>query len=401
MQTWVYSNTVELTTKSSCPAQLVCSPANQTVNINQAASLSATGGNGSYVWSAPGASAQTVSGQTISVTYNNSGSKSVQVTSGSQTATCNVQVNIPLPTTTTLTISKVVRNVTQGGSFAENLSNVRVGDVLEYQLRVRNTGSVAASAVTLRDYLNQPNLLSDFRNMTTSQLFTGSFGNGSVVTFASDLQPNAEFVVGYLFTVSAQMNGTISACNTATTTANNAASATDTACVTGTPGVPNLVLSKSAYNDTKNVDATTRAASREDYITYTLTVRNTGNSDATNYVFTDNLSGVLPLADMVDLGGGTLVAQTLSYPAVTVPAGGTVSKTFRVRVKYFLSSSISYQMINTFGNTVVIVINPPTPYTPPKTGGMTDVLGGIGFAGLLTSAALLQRKKNILKLIFA
>jgi hypothetical protein len=32
---------------------------------------------------------------------------------------------------------------------------------------------------------------------------------------------------------------------------------------------------------------------------------------------------------------------------------------------------------------------------------MTDVLGGIGFAGLLTSAALLQRKKNILKLIFA
>jgi uncharacterized repeat protein (TIGR01451 family) len=177
----------------------------------------------------------------------------------------------------------------------------------------------------------------------------------------------------------------------------------DTACVGGTVQGTNVILQlyKKARNDTKNADATQVPASREDYITYTLTVTNVGNSDATNYVITDSLSGVLPLADIIDLGGGSLNGQTLSYPAVTIPANGTVSRTFRVRVKYFLSPSISYQMLNTFGNTVTVLINPPTPYVPPKTGGMTDVLGGLGFAGLLTSVFVLQRKKNLFQLIFS
>lgn len=379
--------------------QLVCAPGTQTVNVNQAAVVSATGGNGNYSWTAPGATSANLNGQNVSVVYNSTGTKSVTVTSGNQTAACTVVVNQPNQNTS-LTITKLVRNVTQQGTFAENINNVKPGDVLEYQVRIRNTGSINANAVQLTDFVNQANMLTDFRGFTASRGFTGQLYNGSV-NFAESLAPNAEILVGYTYTVATTMNGAATVCNTATAASSNTGTVSDVACVTGSTGTVSLALSKSAWNDTKNVDATTKAASREDYVTYKLTVRNTGTTDAVNYVFSDNLSGVLPLADVADLGGGVITGQTISYPAVTIPANGTVTKTFRVRIKFFLSPSISYQMINTFGNTITVVINPPTPYVPPRTGGYVDVLSGVGFAGLLTSAFVLHRKKNIFRLIFS
>ena len=46
-------------------------------------------------------------------------------------------------------------------------------------------------------------------------------------------------------------------------------------------GNVNLTYSKSAFNNTKNQDATAVIASREDYITYTLTVQNSGTGTLT------------------------------------------------------------------------------------------------------------------------
>jgi uncharacterized repeat protein (TIGR01451 family) len=170
--------------------------------------------------------------------------------------------------------------------------------------------------------------------------------------------------------------------------------------VSGQTGTqPSLALSKRAFNNTKNVDATSQPAEREDYITYTLTVTNNSGTQASNYVVTDDLSGVLPLADMVDLGGGQLSGNILSYPGMNIPAGSSISKTFKVRVKYHLSSSISYQMLNTYGNTVTVVINPPKPYIPPKTGGLVDLFGGLGFASILTAGFVIARKKQLLGLL--
>ena len=378
--------------------QLICTPGVQTVNVNQAAVVSATGGNGTYSWVAPGASSANLNGQNVSIVYTSAGTRTVTVNSGNQSAVCTIVVN-QVNQNTTLSITKLVRNVTQQGTFAENISNVKPGDVLEYQIRIRNTGSVNANAVQLADFINQANLLTDFRGFTASRGFTGQLHNGTI-NFAESLAPNAEILVGYTYTAVTGMNNATTVCNTATASSSNSGTTSDVACVTGSTGTVNLVLSKSAWNDTKNVDATTKAASREDYITYKLTVRNTGTTDALNYVFSDDLSGVLPLADVADLGGGTITGQTITYPALTIPANGTVTKTFRVRIKFFLSPSISYQMINTFGNTITVVINPPTPYVPPRTGGYIDLLTGVGFAGLLTSAFVLHRKKNIFRLIF-
>ncbi|MEK7581524.1 MAG: prepilin-type N-terminal cleavage/methylation domain-containing protein [Patescibacteria group bacterium] len=75
---------------------LVCSPASQTFTLpNANASFAASGGTGTYSWSAPNSSNTTGSGTPFSTSYNTSvGSPfTVTVTSGAQNATCSVIVN--------------------------------------------------------------------------------------------------------------------------------------------------------------------------------------------------------------------------------------------------------------------------------------------------------------------
>ncbi len=250
------------------PPQLVCSPNTQTAFVNSPVTFYATGGTGSYSWSAADANPYAGSNQNFTTTYSATGSHTIILTSGSQTAYCNVTVN------------------------------------------------------------NQP--------------------------------------------------------------------------VTGNV---NLRLSKSAVNDTKSghgimVDATSIPASKEDYITYTLKVQNTGTIDSSSFAITDDLSQVLPFADITDNGGGTVTGKTITYPGIIIPAGGSVSKSFTVRVKYFLADSLAYTMTNTYGNTVVIHINTPQvkgAFIAPKTGANTTA---VLFAGVLTAGyAVLRKRKNLLNIV--
>lgn len=71
-----------------------CSPLNQNVNINETASLSASGGDGAFHWTASGGSPSTGNGQNFQTAYNSVGYKYVLVNDNSgHTAQCNVQVN--------------------------------------------------------------------------------------------------------------------------------------------------------------------------------------------------------------------------------------------------------------------------------------------------------------------
>lgn len=79
------------------PPLLSCNAFPSTVNIGQNVSLSASGGTGSYTWSAPGGSLSSSSGSNSSVSYSTSGSKSITLTSGAQNDTCSVYVNAPTP----------------------------------------------------------------------------------------------------------------------------------------------------------------------------------------------------------------------------------------------------------------------------------------------------------------
>jgi hypothetical protein len=79
------------------PPALYCSPPNQTVQTNQNASFSASGGIGSYSWSATDGNPSAGSGASFGTTYSSAGAKSVSVSSREQLAVCNVNVTSPPP----------------------------------------------------------------------------------------------------------------------------------------------------------------------------------------------------------------------------------------------------------------------------------------------------------------
>ena len=71
---------------------LNCSVSTASVLTNQAAILTAAGGNGSYYWSGQNLNVTNSAGSQFAVSYPNAGTYPITVTSAGQTATCNVVV---------------------------------------------------------------------------------------------------------------------------------------------------------------------------------------------------------------------------------------------------------------------------------------------------------------------
>lgn len=146
---------------------------------------------------------------------------------------------------------------------------------------------------------------------------------------------------------------------------------TDTIPKPPTPG--KVVQSKTAVNVSQgNVAASTVAAKASDKISYTITVKNTGGS-AIDATLEDHLGDVLEYSDLIDKGGGTFNESTkvLSWPKITLPAGGTQSRTFAVQLHATVPttpvgqsdpSSYNCLMENVFGNDYTI----PVTCAPPK-----------------------------------
>ena len=105
----------------------------------------------------------------------------------------------------------------------------------------------------------------------------------------------------------------------------------------------------------------------------------------------------------MDNGGGVLSGNVISYPGLTVPSGGSVSKSFRVRVKYALTSNLSYTMVNTYGNTVTVKINTPQvlgAFVAPKTGGPSVVVASI-FGSLMAGGfGIFRNRRKVWELLW-
>ncbi len=140
-----------------------------------------------------------------------------------------------------------------------------------------------------------------------------------------------------------------------------------------TDGKVVIEKAKKAWNDTLNKDATLNFARAGDQITYTLSTKNSGTSDQSNYVVEDGIGDILDYADVAsisDIGQKVAVPSDpnrdnqylVKWPAVDIKAGQSITRSFVVKVKNPLPTTplnghaFDMVMFNTYGNDVVVVI---------------------------------------------
>jgi hypothetical protein len=168
-------------------------------------------------------------------------------------------------------------------------------------------------------------------------------------------------------------------------------------------------LSKSVRNVTQSItDANGTTSQPSDRLEYTLTVKNTGKNTGT-YTMKDDFSDIAEYADMIDLGGGTLVKSTLpaeanstviAWPTIDLAPGQTISKIVSVQVKSTIpamatneTARLSYdcKLTNVFGNTLTVGVQcPPEKAVErvvtqlPHTGPTENIL----FAGIVSAVVV-------------
>ncbi len=99
-----------------------------------------------------------------------------------------------------------------------------------------------------------------------------------------------------------------------------------------------------------------KTAKRNDVLTYTLAVTNTGEAAQVDYIFSDDIGDILGSADIIDLGGGEMTGNTISWPAVTIGTGETVEKMFQVQIRSSFDDMVDYELRNVFGEETIVRI---------------------------------------------
>jgi hypothetical protein len=140
-------------------------------------------------------------------------------------------------------------------------------------------------------------------------------------------------------------------------------------------------LAKSVKNISQLIEnADNSTAKPGDRLEYRLKVTNVGKTTGA-YIIEDNLADVLEYADIIDLGGGTLVTagpnvpvekiNHVTWPSTSLKPGETIEKIVNVQVKTTIpataqglgnQSSYDCQIVNDFaGNGTTVVMDCPTP----------------------------------------
>lgn len=156
---------------------------------------------------------------------------------------------------------------------------------------------------------------------------------------------------------------------------------------------PNL----SARSLTSNTSVTSQAAQPSDRIVYTLTMTN-NDGYAVSIPPSIGLADILEYAQLIDKGGANFNqdTQTLTWAAATIPAHGTVTRNFIIKLLPVIPSTaigqtdpFSYDcvMSGSFGNTLNVPVACPFPKTVeriinqlPSTSIQTNLI----FAAIIT-----------------
>lgn len=137
--------------------ELSCAPQTQTINVGDIAVFSATGGNGNYNWTSPGAPSTGV-GSNFSSAFSSAGVKTVSVTDGTQTKQCSVTVNevaqnlTCAPLNQTGNINDYLTFTAQGGSGSYNWSaydgTPNIGSGSSFVTKFSTSGNKTISVVS-------------------------------------------------------------------------------------------------------------------------------------------------------------------------------------------------------------------------------------------------------------
>jgi len=115
-------------------------------------------------------------------------------------------------------------------------------------------------------------------------------------------------------------------------------------------------LSKSVKNLRSGKSGTKIKAIEEDELLYTLTYT-AGDTDMDDFEFTDDISGILKYADLIDEGGGTESGGMISWPKLNISAYDSESVSFTVQVFSDLSDYTGEVVLeNEYGDTVLVTV---------------------------------------------
>jgi uncharacterized repeat protein (TIGR01451 family) len=219
-------------------------------------------------------------------------------------------------------VTNTAKNASLALTKTVDKASAKPGDKVTYTVTVRNTGDVAYSAE------NPATFTDDLSKVTDDATYDNDASNGATVagntlSWSGPLAVGATTTVTYSFTVNTPDTGDHNLGNVVTTPGGCPDPA---ACLTNTP-VEDFSVSKS-------VDKTSVAPGEE--LTYTVTVKNTGQVDYTAEKpasFTDDFSGVADDAtyNKDASNGATVDGTTLSWSGpLAVGATTTVTYSFTV-----------------------------------------------------------------------
>ncbi|MEK7471654.1 MAG: hypothetical protein AAB624_00200 [Patescibacteria group bacterium] len=249
--------------------------------------------------------------------------------------------------------------------------SLKAGDEVSYRIEFRNSGEAAANNVDITDALAS-NLEFISQSSSIPLSFTKSTNRFRWTTPALEPSQNWHFISLKVKVLSVLVdNGEL--CNVATMSATNGGTVEAKNCgVQVTDKYSRIILSKKVSNLTQKIaDANNTVAKAGDTLEYTLSVSNTGNQVAANYIIdSDSLIDILEYADLVSYESGSYdkVNQRITWPATTIPASGNITRKFQVKVKSPIPTtppslsdplSFDFKLRNVFGNEVIVNLDQP------------------------------------------
>ncbi len=267
---------------------------------------------------------------------------------------------------------------------ADNNGVVSPGDTLMYNVVINNTGNTAATGVVFNDIPDTNTTLVIGSVQTTQGTITsGNAGTPPVTVNIGTIPAGGSVTISFRVKINNPLPaGVTQVANQGVVSSNNFPNVPTDDPKTPQPNDPTVTpvvtapVISAAKADSLIVDADGNGVpSPGDTLLYTVTIRNTGNAAATSVVFTDTPDANTTLvAGSVQTSQGSVTGGNAGTPPVTVnvgtiPAGSTVTVTFRVTINNPLPvgvTKVSNQGVVSGGNF------PSTPTDDPKTPAPND-----------------------------